>query len=181
MKSYGRFTWKFSIFWNLTAGDNSNDHLRLQTLWCDEGLDLSRIIRSQTELQMLGIHEYSNDNFGFLKILKELQNAQVHLPVVFALDYGYDEVFHRISIFPGFYDCHPAIHQVLAESFDEDQGSINAGAIDAYLVDPCDLPSIQVLTKNLTMTFPDITSLTFYADYPYEIVSFLLTMVVTVN
>ena len=158
------------IFGKLTAGDNSNDHFRLQTLWCDEELDLSRIIRSQTELQMLGIFQYYYHELEFLETLKQLQNVQLRLPVVFALGCGaYD--FHRITTFPAFYDFHPAIHQLLAESFDEDQGSNNA-----YQVDSCDLPShsIQVLAKNTCMTFPDITPLTFYVQEPCSngIVSF---------
>ena len=184
------------IFWKLTPGDNSNDHFRLQTLWCDKRLDLSRIIRSQTELQMLGIYEYPYayyDRFRFLETFEQLQNAQLHLPVVFALTYDRSDwdALQRISIFPTFYDCHPAIHQVLAESFDKDQGSYNAGTIDAYLVDSCDSPCIQVLTENITMTVPNrghtnTTSLIFAVQntispgpYPNLIVSFLLTMIVT--
>ena len=150
------------IFRKLTADDNSNDHFRLQTLWCDEELNLPRIIRSQTELQMLGIFQYYYHEFEFLETLKQLQNGQLRLPVVFALVCTSAYAIHRVSIFPAFYDCHPAIHEVLAESFDEVQGSYNASTIDAYLVDPCDLPSIQVLIKNTCVRFPDITPLTFY-------------------
>ena len=60
------------IFGKLTADDNSNDHFRLQTLWCDEELNLSRIIRSQTQLQMLGIFQYYYNEFEFLETLKHL-------------------------------------------------------------------------------------------------------------
>ena len=169
------------IFGKLTADDNSNDHFRLQTLWCNVELNLSRIIRSHTQLQMLGIFQYYYHEFEFLETLKELQNAQLHLPVIFALDCNSAHAIYRISIFPAFYDCHPAIHQILADSFDENQGSNNASAIDAYLVDSCDLPSIQVHSKNITMTVPNITSLTFYVQHPCEIVSFMFTMIVTVN
>ena len=172
------------IFRKLTADDNSNDHFRLQTLWCDEELNLSRIIRSQTQLQMLGIFQYYYNEFEFLETLKHLQNAQLHVLVVFVLGCNNAYTIHRISIFPAFYDCHPAIHEVLVESFDKDEGSYNAGAIDAYLIDSCDLPSIQVLIKNTCMRFPDVTPLNFYfrLDSYYrdsEIVSFLLTMIVT--
>ena len=142
---------------------------------------------------MLGIYQYHYESYHglrFLETLKELQNAQLHLPVIFALIYhGHEsEVLQRISIFPTFYDCLPAIHQVLAESFDKDQGSYNASTIDAYLVDSCDLPNIhwQVLTKNVPMTVPsggytNVTLLTFVVrnTRPYVIVSFLLTMIVT--
>ena len=138
------------------------------------------------KLQMLGIFQYYRDyhefRVEFLETLKQLQNAQLHVPVVFALGCNNAYTIHRISIFPAFYDCHPAIHEVLVESFDK--GSYNAGAIDAYLIDSCDLPSIQVLIKNTCMRFPDVTPLNFYfrLDSYYrdsEIVSFLLTMIVT--
>ena len=160
---------------DLTAGDNSNDHFQLETLCCDEVLDLSRIITSQTELQKLGIYE---KDLGFLRTLKELQNTQLHLPVVFSLEYHYHgpELPQKISIFPPFYDCHPSIHQVLAETFGTDQDSYTRkiDTLSIYLVDSCDLPSIQVLTKNMTMTFPNLTSLTFSFENPCEqIVSFL--------
>ena len=163
----------------------SNDHFRLKTLFYDEALDLSRIIRSQTELQTLGLYRDCGNDLGFLGTLKQLRDAQVHLPVVFALDYDYygSEKINRISVFPPFYDCHLTVHQVLAESFDTDQDySTLIGALDIYLVDSCDLPSIQVFTKNMSMTFPNITSLTFSFENPCEdIVSFLLTMFVTMN
>ena len=155
---------------------------------CDDVLDLSQIITSQTELQKLGIYECYGHDFGFLETFKQLRNAQLHLPVVFTLEYRYFEVEHlrRISIFPPFYDCHPTVHRILAESFDTDRDSyttlVDARVIDGlsiYLVDCCDLPSIQVLTKNMTMTFPNITSLTFFFENPCEkIVSFLLFMIV---
>ena len=74
-----------------------------------------------------------------------------------------------IGIFPAFYsiDRHPTIHQFLAEYFDKDQSYYiftDAGkvcALSIYLFDACDLPSIQVLTKNMTMTFPKIDTFNF--------------------
>ena len=100
---------------------HSNDLLRLQTLYCNESLNLSRIIRSQTELQILGIYKYCDEyhahEFEFLGILKRLQIAQIHLPVVVMFEYSeFFEDFYEISIFPAFYsiDCHPTIHQAQA-------------------------------------------------------------------
>ena len=155
----------------------------MQTLCCDEGLDLSRIITSQTELQMLGIYEYY-EFLEFLGTLKELQNAQLQLPVVITLDYGCYETegFTWLSIFPPFYDCHSTVHQVLAKHFDDiDEDSYTLlgdgrtiGSLSIYLVDSCDLPSIHGLTKNMSMMFPDISSLTISFENPCEkIVSFL--------
>ena len=131
---------------------------------------------------MLGIYKHYGYEFGFLGALKQLQNTQLYLPVVLTLEHGcYNfEGINRISIFPPFYDCHPTVHQVLAESFDIDRNSYtlaDARVIDGisiYLVDSCDLSSIHVLTENITTTFPNITSLTFSFETPCEkIVSFL--------
>ena len=128
-------------------------------------------------MRKLGIYENYGNDFGFLGNLKQLQSAQLHLPVVFTLEYGFYELddLYSVSIFPALNDCHPTLHRVLAESF-------NTTLVDArfiyglsiYLVDSCDLPSIQVLTKNMVTTFPSITSLTFSFENPCEkIVSFL--------
>ena len=171
---------------------HSNVHFRLRTLYCDKSLDLFGIIRSQTELQILGIYEYHyDDEVRFLETLKQLQNAQLHLPVVVSLDSdsGYAN-FGRIGIYPAFnsIDRHPTIHQVLAESFDKGQTSYTLPVADAgdiselsiYLVDSdsCNISSVHVLIKNMAMTFPKITSLTFCFENPCEIVSFLLTVII---
>ena len=50
-------------------------------------------------------------------------------------------------------------------------------ALSIYLVDSCDLLSIQVLTKNMSMTFPKIDVLAFCFENQCEVVSFLLTMI----
>jgi len=166
------------------VGDGSLDkilcnvHFRLQTLYCDEPHDLSRIIKSQTELEILGIYRIY-DKAKFLGALKRLQNAQLHLPVVVALESTFHRDFDKISIFPAFYsiDRHPAIHQVLAKSFDKDSGSDTLADADRifqlsiYLVDSCDMPSIHELTKNMTVMFPKIVFLTFCFEDSCEISS----------
>jgi hypothetical protein len=135
-------------------------------------------------LQILGIHQFYDEEVGFLQTLKRLQ---LHLPVVVSLEWDKYNNFRKIRIFPAFYsiDRYPTIYQVLAESFDKDRSSYrlaDAGrvvsALDIYLIDSCDIPSIHVLTKNMTMKFPGITSLTYCFENPCEIVSFLLTMIV---
>jgi hypothetical protein len=137
-------------------------------------------------LQILGIYEYYDEEVGFLGTLKRLQNFQLHLPVVVTLECDFYDVFDKISIFPAFYsiDRYPTIYQVLAESFDKDQSSYRLAhksntvfGLSIYLVDSYDMPSIHVLTKNMTMRFPGLFSLTFCFENPCEIVSFLLTMI----
>jgi hypothetical protein len=137
---------------------------------------------------MLGIYEFDYEKFKFFRSLERLQ---LHLPVVVSLEWVQLNIhnhFRKIGIFPAFYsiDRYPTFYQVLAESFDKDRSSYtlansDAGkpsALDIYLVDSCDIPSIHVLTKNMTMRFPGLTSLTFCFENPCEIVSFLLTMIV---
>ena len=142
-------------------------------------------------MQTLGIYKYYDGyyehDFEFLRIFKQLQIAQLHLPVVVILEYDrYENLNNNISILPAFYsiDRHPIIHQVLAKSFGNDQGSYmlaDAGRISwlsIYLVDSFDMPSIHVLTKDMTMTFPGIIYLTFSFENSCEIVSFLLSIIV---
>ena len=124
-----------------------------------------------------------------MKTLKQIQNAQLHLPVVVALELDHYAELYKISIFPAFcsVDRHPTIHQVLAEYFDEDKtytlpvvGTGNIYQLSIYLVDSCDMPSIQVLMKNMSVTFPEVSTLTFCFENPCrcKIVSFLLTMII---
>jgi hypothetical protein len=93
--------------------------------------------------------------------------------------------FDRISVFPAFnsIDRRPSIYQVLAESFDKlgDRSLYTLADISGlsiYLVDTCNMPSIHVLIKNMTTTFPNLTRLNFRFENPCKIVSFLLTMTV---
>ena len=127
----------------------------------------------------------------FLETLKRLPNTQLHLPVMATLERMRFSQTYMINIFPAFYsiDRHPTIHRVLYEYFDKDQNYYymhadvtrdvgKVSALSIYLVDTFDLPSIQVLTKNMTMTFPEIGELTFCFENQCEIVRFLSTMIV---
>jgi hypothetical protein len=169
---------------------HSNLPFRLQTLYCDPFLDLSQIIKSQTELQILGMYYSYDDRTDFLGTFKQLQSAQLHLPVIVALEMVigstskvYD-VFNGISVFPAFNSIdpsrYPSIYQVLAESFDKPGERscyplADASGLTIYLVDSCDMSSIYVLTKNLAMRLPElqVTWLTFRFENSCKIVSFL--------
>ena len=78
---FGNFDLLETNYWR-----HNNVHFRLQTLYCDKDLNLSRIMRSQTELQILGIC-YDDDEDRFLGTLKRLHNAQLHIPAVVTLEY----------------------------------------------------------------------------------------------
>jgi hypothetical protein len=178
MKFCGRFMILCSFELLKTNCRHSNLSSRLQTLYCDLCLDLSQIIKSQTDLQILGLYELDG-RFGVLQTFKQLKSAQLHLPVIVALRIIGS---NGISVFPAF-NCCSSIYQVLAESFDKPGERscyplADASGLSIYLVDSCDMPSIHVLTKNLAMRLPDLTWLTFCFENPCKIVSFLLTMIV---
>jgi hypothetical protein len=164
---------------------SSNVHFRLQTLYCNAFLDLSQIVKSQTELQILGIYNWYRDSDRAesegLGTFKQLQSAQLHLPVIVA--FGRDSYW--LNVFPAFYsiDRCPSIYQALAESFDKlGEGSLYTFklvfGLSIYLVDSCDMPSIHVLTRNMATRLPELVWLNFCFENPCEIVSFLLSMIV---
>ena len=130
-------------------------------------------------MRILGVYDFYYEHGSLLETFKRLQNDQLHLPVVITLarESPWEDPFDKIGIFPAFYpiDRYPAIHQVLVESFqDSFTGYMLADECEfaIYLVDSCDMPSIYVLTKNMTMASPPIFSLNFYFENPCEIVSF---------
>ena len=113
----------------------------------------SQIIKTQTELQILGLYTPSGPR-NILKTLKELHNAQLFFPIVLALDReSFTPYPDHISIFPLFYsvDHRATIHQVLAQSFGKDQGNYmvakadNVRWLSIYLIDSSDMPSISAV------------------------------------
>jgi hypothetical protein len=162
----------------------SRGHFRLKTFYCHDVLDISQIIKSQTELQILGVY-YPGSARHILKTLKELHDAQLFLPIVLTLDReGFTPGPDHISIFPAFYsvDRRATIPQVLAQSFCKDQGNYmlaKAGSVrelSIYLIDSSDMPSISALAKGMAVSFPQIAWLNLYFERRCEIVSFLLTV-----
>jgi len=152
-------------------------HFRLQTLYCQDYLscDVSQIIKSQTELQILGL--YSPGNPGhILKSLKELHSAQLFLPTVFTLQFAHTSpivpVTDHISIFPAFYSVgrRAAIPQVLAQSLCKDQGTYmvakaeNICGLSIYLIDSSDMPSISALAMDMAVSFPRIEKLKLFFE-----------------
>jgi hypothetical protein len=96
---------------------------------------------------------------------------------------GFLPVFTNISIFPAFYSVGRCakIHQVLAQSFGQDQGYDRLVLADKvfdlsiYLTDSSDMPAIYALAKGMATSFPQIYSLNFWFERQFQIVSFLLT------
>jgi len=138
------------------------DYFRLQTFYSShvdlEFLDISQIIKSQTELQILGICS-SRIPITILNTLKELHSAQLFPPIVLIFD------ANAICIFPAFcsVDRYATIPQVLAQSFCKDQGNFvaklqaqNIRGLSIYLTDSSDMPSIRALAKDMAASFPQI-------------------------
>jgi hypothetical protein len=163
----------------------SEGHFRLQTLYYHDVRSISQIIKSQTELQILGLYGPGILNPRIvLKTLKELHN-QLFLPIVLTLEReSFITVVDHISIFPTFYsvDRQATIPQGLVQSFCEDQGNYmvakaeNIIQLSIYLVDSSGIPSIYALAKDMAVSFPGIHGLNLLFERRCEIVSFLLTV-----
>jgi hypothetical protein len=131
-------------------------------------------------LQILGL--YNSRQSNVFKILKELRNAQLFLPIiVINVSNGYKTF---ITIYPAFYsvDPHAAIPQVLAQSICKDQGNFLVSKtehiieLSVFLVDSSDIPSIYALAKDMAVSFPRFYRLDLFFERRCEIVSFLLTV-----
>ena len=156
----------------------------MQALYCPDVFNLSEIIKSQTELKILGVCNGGSRNI--LKTLKEFHNAQLFFPIVLTL--GRDTSLSlpdHISIFPPFYsaDRWATIHQLLAQSFSKDKDSSymvadlnNIRKLSIYLIDSSDMPSITALAKNMSVFFPRIRYLNLCFKRRCEIVSFLIVI-----
>ena len=190
----GKILWSVCIkSWSSQNKKKTNDfcwrysqgHFRLQTFYSQNVLNITGIIKSQTELQVLGLYirHRSDCPRKILKTLKGLHNAQLSLPIVLILDIGYSTPF-QISIFPAFYSVNRrvTIPQVLAQSFSKDLhkgDGICIGAnitdLSMYLIDSSDMPAIFALAKGMAVAFPRIGRLNLWFERRCEIVSFLLT------
>ena len=163
----------------------SQGHLRLQTFYCHDVLDISLIIKNLPELQILGLYapKVPGDT---LKTLRELHNAQLFLPIVLTLQReSFISVPDHISIFPAYcsVDRRATIHQALAQSLCQDRGSYMVADTDSvhelsiYLIDSSDMSSTYALAKNMAVSFPQVGWINLWFERQYEmIVSFLLTV-----
>ena len=95
----------------------------------------------------------------------------------------------HIGIFPSLCsaDRRATTHQVLAQSFCKDQGTTmvstkveNIAELSIDLTDPSDMPSIYALAKDVAVSFPQIGWLNVRFNRRCEIVSFILTVTITV-
>ena len=173
-KTYDPICWRYS-----------EGHFRLQTFYCHDYINISQVIKSQPELQILGLYSPRN----ILKTLNELRDAQLFLPIILTLE---RDIFtpdsDHISIFPTFYsvDRRATIHQVLAQSFCKDQGnyylvarSNNVRELSIYLIDYSDLPSISALVNVMAVSFPRIDWLNLWFERRCDIVSFFVDDFIT--
>jgi hypothetical protein len=169
--------------------DTSEDHFRLQTFYCEDSLNISQIIKNQTELQVLGLYSRCHsstprNNLNVLETLKEFHNARLFLPIVLTLEYGIlFTVPDHISIFPAFYSVNrrATIPQVLVQSVRDKYmkaKDVFFLELSIYLIDSSDIPSIYALAKDVAASFPRIRFrwLNLWFERRCEIVSFLFTV-----
>ena len=156
----------------------------MQTFYGPEIFNISRIIKCQSELKILGLyarrfrhwhirHASDGPTRNILKTLKELHNAQLFFPIVFTLD---SAVLGHISIFPAFYSVNrqATIPQALTQSLCKSRFDIIELSI--YLIDSSDMPSTYSLAKDMVVSFPQIAYIKLFFECRCEIVSFLLTV-----
>ena len=164
----------------------SEGHLRLQTYYCPDVPNLSRVIKSQTELKLLGLYRYTaGPPRNVLKTLRELHDAQLFLPIIFTSEsrrkYSRRVIVPWIilSIFPAFYSVNrrATIPQVLAQSFCNARDNFKnylVTELSIYLIDSSDMPSIYTLVKGMAVSFRRIDQLNLWFERRCEIVSFCL-------
>jgi hypothetical protein len=129
-------------------------------------------------LQILGLYNPRRRS-SVLKILKELRNAQLFLPIIFMhASASYGDTFTSITIYPAFcsVDPHAEIPQVLVQSLCRDHKTENSTRLSVYLVDSSDIPSLYALAKDMAVSFPRFDHLYLFFERQCEIVSFLLTV-----
>ena len=94
----------FSKLMILLGDSGSHASVRLQTFCCRYVNNVSRIIKSQSELQILGLEDDNSrrSRRAILKTLRKLHNAQLFLPIVFISGSIYYQWMYKIGIFPAF-------------------------------------------------------------------------------
>ena len=162
---------------NDSAWRYSGSHIRLQCFYCQyiDADKISRIIKSQTELQILGL-DTSQGPAIILKVFKKLRNAQLSLPIVIACAF----MFNQISIFPAFcsVDRRATIPRLVAQFIHKDQTvrkkefQINVMLVAIYLIDSSDMPSTYALAKEMYVNFPRVKWLYLWFERQCDIVSF---------
>jgi len=151
----------------------SEGHFQLQTLYCSDALDIGRIFKSQTELQIFGM--YNLPRQGFLQSLRIAQLSGLSLPVVFSFIYtkGFEMGFDRFAIFPTFYsaDRNATNHQILVDLSNKDLTHEEMKEVThVYLyMNPSNMPAIHALAKDMAVIFPQIVNIYLVFEYRCEI------------
>ncbi|KAF8871304.1 hypothetical protein CPB84DRAFT_1855079 [Gymnopilus junonius] len=153
------------------------NHFQLKTLYCNEGLDISKIIKSRPELQELGIYTNGGTE-DVLKPLKEFQTAGTHLPLVFTLEReSFYPTFDHIGIFPAFYpaDQNATLHHTLGDSMGCDLGSDmlanpkKVSQLSIYLGHANDMQIVHTIAENMASIFQGIKWLNLYLESRFDI------------
>ncbi|KAG6856416.1 hypothetical protein H0H87_004709, partial [Tephrocybe sp. NHM501043] len=105
----------------------SGAQFHLHTLFCNDALDITQIVKDQYHLQFLGLYRGWGGSLPTIQLLKVLQADSVPLPIVFTLEReGWNAGTHNcIELFPAFLPPGAArnLFQALKPVFDRDRGS----------------------------------------------------------
>ena len=155
----------------------------MHAFYCPYVLDISQIIKSQTDLQILGL--YFSRLSSPLKTLKKLHDAQFYLPIVLTFDsLSFSSIPDGIKIFPDLYsvDRRATISQALAQSICKGRSNCmvikadNIVHLSIYMIDSSDMPYVYALAKEVAEIFPRIHWLYLWFERGPKIVSLILTV-----
>ncbi|PPQ73452.1 hypothetical protein CVT26_010202 [Gymnopilus dilepis] len=135
----------------------------LESLYCNDDLDIAGIIEANPSLRILGI--YANDDPD--KLLSALENrtrANQDCPIVYTLQReSFYAIFNHITLFPAFYSAGQiaTAHLDLARSIEEDRGTdmrVNVDGVSqlsVYLEN--DMQKTRATMKNVSSIFQQVT------------------------
>ncbi|KAF8883647.1 hypothetical protein CPB84DRAFT_1789937 [Gymnopilus junonius] len=157
-------------------------HFTLKTLYCNDDLDIARIIKSQPHLQVLGVYAESDPDDLFYDVLIPLsasftENQLQTLPLIFAVEVMAADIYYdHIAIFPSLYSPqrNATIHLELVTSIKEDQNSerhIDTDMFEkiSFHFGEVDLHGIRTMLENAAAVFSPATFLSLYFEKHYEI------------
>ena len=133
--------------------------------------NIPRIIKSQTELQILGIYARGAGVGYLLPTLKRFRDAQLSVPTIFGLT---RESSNLISICPALYSLDRTT--LLAKSLSKYSGVDQFHTLSVSSINSSDMSTIHALAKGLAGCFPQIRCLLFNFEHLCEIVSSSLTI-----
>ncbi|PPR06076.1 hypothetical protein CVT26_005282 [Gymnopilus dilepis] len=164
--------WKWTYPLNQLLSDG---HRALETLYCNDDLDIAKIIEGNPSLKILGIYANSDPD----KILNTFENriqANQDRPIVYTLQReSFYPRFDHLTLFPAFYstDQITTAHLDLARSIGEDRGtdmSVNVDEVtqlSVYLENGTQ--TARTIMEDVSSVFSQVTWLNVHVRQPFDV------------